>query len=124
MAGAIRARLVFDSRLQGSLAGLRGGTGFAVTYAIDGIDVDIECTTTGGDLFEVIGQLASADETSFGPGSVTFTDSNVSAPRTITVPIDGDSMFRARLTAGTYTVHFVSGDSKRPGFVAMSLEIP
>ncbi|MDZ4756067.1 MAG: hypothetical protein SGJ11_16410 [Phycisphaerae bacterium] len=124
IAGAIRAHLVFDSRLQGSLAGLRGGTGFAVTYAIDGIDVDIECTTAGGDVFEVIGQLATADESSFGPGSVTFTETNGSDPRAITVPIDSDSMFRARLTAGTYSVQFVSANSKRRGFYAMPLEIP
>jgi hypothetical protein len=124
----LRARLVFDSRLQGSLAGLRGGTGFALAYAADGVDIDLECLPLPDGNFELIGQLSEPSTgTGFARLSVASTTSDNASPTNTTaetIDIDGDRMFRLRIPAGTYDLRFEPRDASARPLVVHALEVP
>ncbi len=110
---AVIARLAFDSRIDGPIVGLRGGTGFVLTYEVETssgrVDLDLEClplgTTADGDAFELVAQ-ASAANGAFGPGRVEVRllgEAGSDVPSAATsAPIDAHGMFRLRLAAGSY----------------------
>jgi hypothetical protein len=114
---AVIARLAFDSRIDGPIVGLRGGTGFVLTYEVETssgrVDVDLECLPLGnageGDAFELVAQ-ASAATGDFGAGRVevlplgqSFDEAQMTPSTSATsAPIDAHGMFRLRLAAGSY----------------------
>lgn len=132
--GAIRtilARLAFDSRLDGPIVGLRGGTGFVLSFEVDTddgrADIDLECLPTNdagtgliaaGDAFDLVGQATGIDG-----GSLTAVADDGSGQRFETT-IDEHGMFRLRLAAGTYRVRLTPSAAGATPIELPTLELP
>jgi hypothetical protein len=102
---AIVASVRFDSRLEPALAGLRGGTGFALALAADGIEVDLECEPTEGGRFVVVGQASGAGPAVVGVEWFEESDDGLRpGPRSV---VDADGMFRATLEPGRHLLRLV-----------------
>lgn len=102
---AIVASVRFDSRLEPALAGLRGGSGFALALAADGVEIDLECEPTEGGRFIVVGQVSGP-----GPGAVGvewFEESGDGLRPGPRSSVDADGMFRTKLEPGRHLLRLV-----------------
>lgn len=114
--GALVAQLQFDSRMDGALVGLRGAAGFALSYACEGIDIDLECTPTDDpDQFALMGQVVST-----GAGPFVRVEPFLEGEDGTRLDplaggtIDPSGMFRLTLRPGRYLLRFhaANGDAK------------
>ncbi len=126
---AITARLVFDSRAEGAIAGLRGGSGFAVAYAADGLDIDIEVSAAPDGTFDVLGQIATQapdDAGMWRGGSVIARDATDPSTRVASATIDDDGMFRFRLASGghRFLLRFQSNNPTRTSVELDAFDVP
>ena len=118
----IVARLTFDSRAEGALAGLRGGTGFALGFDCGEVDIDIECGLGDDERVRFAGQIHGPHDHgfttigAFGPGQ----DSSVVASANITA----DGMFRLELRPGTYRFRFEPVATNHAAIELPPIEIP
>lgn len=102
---AIVASVRFDSRLEPALAGLRGGTGFALALAADGVEIDLECEPTEGGRFVVVGQAAGAGPAVVGVEWFEESDDGLRpGPRSV---VDADGMFRTTLEPGRHLLRLL-----------------
>ncbi|MBL9150660.1 MAG: hypothetical protein JNM94_18390 [Phycisphaerae bacterium] len=111
-AKAIVADLTFDSRLEGALVGLRGGSGFALAYQAGEIEIDLECGTDDDETFAILGQLTVVGTRAF-PQLEVYADRDSTEPVTRTA-IDATGMFRLAVRPGTYLFRFVAADGGTP----------
>lgn len=107
---AVIARPVFDSRLEGALAGLRGGSGFALAFAAEGAEIEIECGAIDGDRFGIMGQATGCAFTRVE----CFTERDGAVVAVTDVAIDADGMFRLELPTDRYTFRFHRLGQDRP----------
>lgn len=109
---AIVAQIRFDTRLDGALVGLRGGTGFAVSYRAGTVDIDLECDSNDDETFAILGQLTDAEPSTahvrFLRVDVHGQDANATETRVVaTSAIDAAGLFRVSLRPGRYLLRFV-----------------
>ncbi len=129
--GAIRSlvgRLVFDSRLDGPIVGLRGGTGFVVSYEVDGpagrTDIDLECAPAGptaavtATSFDVVGMASGLR------GGILNAVADDGAGQRFETVIDEHGMFRMRLAAGTYRLRLTPSNASAEPIELPTLELP
>lgn len=132
--GAIRSlvgRLVFDSRLDGPIVGLRGGTGFVVSYEVDGpagrTDIDLECAPAGPTTATAASAASSFDlvgmATGIRGGTLNAVADDGTGQRFETV-IDEHGMFRMRLAAGTYRLRLTPSNASAEPIELPTLELP
>lgn len=103
--GETIARLVRDTRLDAGLAGLRGTTGFACTFAAGSDDLEIECTEERSGRFRVAGQVS-------GEGWQTVAFAAAGGGSTVSAEIDADGMFAAIVAPGSYVVTVRARDGR------------
>jgi hypothetical protein len=109
---AVVAKLVFDSRLEGGLVGLRGGSGgssgFVVNYELQPtaagstavMDIELECAPLSDDRFRIVGQV-TASRGGIAPSRITaYSDGN--SADGIESPIDEHGMFHMTLGVGSF----------------------
>lgn len=131
------ARLAFDSRLDGPIVGLRGGTGFVLSYEVDGpagrTDIDLECipanpmdADSAADLFDLVGMASG-----IGSGVLTAERTDASDQRFETASdqrfettVDQHGMFRIRLAAGTYRLHLTPAGANAAPIELPTLDLP
>lgn len=126
--GAI-ARLVFDSRLDGPMLGLRGGTGsaFVVQYQLpfaDGgsAELEMECTPAGGDAFLLVGQISGA--VARRPSRLVVRAADRPDASESSAEIDAHGMVRMTLAAGAYHARLVFESATDAAIELPLLEIP
>ena len=131
---AVMARLAFDSRMDGPIVGLRGGTGFVLTYEVETgtgrVDLDLECLplalthgAADADTFEVVGQATLAG-TAFGAGTLEVHTVDETPTRPSSVSIDAHGMFRLRLAAGSYRLILRRSNADGEPIELPTLELP
>ncbi len=101
---ALVLRLTYDSRLEGALAGLRGGSGFALTFDLDGVELEIECDALEADRFAFMGQISGIACTAVE--AFLETEDAGRAARVAEAPVDRDGVFRLILASGRYLLRF------------------
>jgi hypothetical protein len=131
---AVMARLAFDSRMDGPIVGLRGGTGFVLTYEVETgagrVDLDLECLplalthgAADADTFEVVGQATLAGA-AFGADTLEVHTVDETPTRPSSVSIDAHGMFRLRLAAGSYRLILRRSNADGEPIELPTLELP
>lgn len=114
---AVIAEVSFDSRVTGALAGLRGGSGFALALAAEGVEIDLECEPTEGSRILVVGQVTTS--VARGPHRPHRIESLVAAEDGLRsagrCDIDDEGMFRLSLEPGRHLLRFLPADGSPGG---------
>jgi hypothetical protein len=131
------ARLVFDSRLDGPIVGLRGGTGFVLSYELESTtaggpatDLEIECSQRSDDIFQVVGQItrpsavAMATLNPWARGRVIAQELGEANHSRFEAEIDDHGMFRFTLAAGAYRLRLETPSAHGPFVELAELELP
>ncbi|MDZ4830298.1 MAG: hypothetical protein SGJ09_08900 [Phycisphaerae bacterium] len=106
------ARLTFDSRTQGALAGLRGGSGVALAFTSSEAEIEIECDLDDSDRVRVLGQIRVIAGGAFS--TVQVYEADADAPAVTTSPVSQDGMFRLSLRSGAFRLRFLRAAGEPP----------
>jgi hypothetical protein len=111
LVNAIVAELRFDSRLDGALVGLRGGTGFALSFRAGELEIDLECDSNDDETFAILGQVTASEGAEALPTHFEVHAESDDATQVVIAasgPIDRAGLFRCSLPAGRVLLRFVT----------------